>query len=174
MTRRMAVLTLAGVLAVAGVLGSGCSSGPGPSTDRATEQAPSPDSSTSPSAGSGPATGAAGAAGAAGGRTGEPLTATAAAATSGGGFAPTVLSAPAPVKPGDMVTAAFQTRPGSTCQLAVTGGNSDSTPFEPMVADGTGRVAWTWRLPADTERGSLQAWVSCSGGGVAEVDITVV
>ncbi len=102
------------------------------------------------------------------------MTAAAAAATPGAGLAPTVLSVPETAKAGDTVTAAFQARPGSTCQLSITGGGSQQQgPFEPMVADASGRVAWTWRLPPDTERGSLEAWVSCSGGGTAQAELTV-
>jgi hypothetical protein len=35
-------------------------------------------------------------------------------------------------------------------------------------------VTWTWRLSANTEPGSVTAWVACSGGGIAQAQLTVV
>jgi hypothetical protein len=74
-----------------------------------------------------------------------------------------------------MVTASFLARPGASCQLTVGGANQDGAkaPFPPAVADADGRVAWTWRLAKDLKVGTVVAWVSCSGGGLGQAEVTI-
>jgi predicted deacylase len=74
-----------------------------------------------------------------------------------------------------MVTASFFARPGATCQLTVGGVNQDGekAPFPPAVADATGHVSWTWRLADNVKKGTVTAWVACSGGGLGQAELTV-
>jgi hypothetical protein len=73
-----------------------------------------------------------------------------------------------------MVTVAFQTRPGTTCQLGFTDRReAPLAPLPPAVADGSGRVAWSWLVASDLTPGPAIARVACSGGATGEMQMTV-
>lgn len=139
----MAVLTC---LAVAGC--SGSSSAPG-----ATRQAGAPTTTPAP-----PAT--------------QPAQSDDSATAARAGFSVTAASLPPVAHRGEMVTATFNARPGTACQLQLEGGGNGA-PLPPAVADPSGRVAWTWRLSPDADVGSLTAWVSCSGGARTQAQLNV-
>jgi len=88
------------------------------------------------------------------------------------GASVTPVSIPSVAHRGEVITASFDARPGAACQLLLRGGGSDA-PLPPAVADRSGRVAWTWRLSANAEVGTLTAWVSCSGGALAQAQLMV-
>ena len=80
------------------------------------------------------------------------------------------------VPEGEVATATFQTRPGRSCELVVqyAGGGRPPQRFEPIVADSSGIVSWTWRLSSGTPLGNATASVVCSGDERGEVKLTVV
>jgi hypothetical protein len=88
------------------------------------------------------------------------------------GASVTPASIPAVAHRGETVTAAFNARPGAACQLQLQGGGADA-PLPPAVADPSGRVTWTWKLSPQADVGTLTAWVSCSGGALAQAQLTV-
>ncbi|MBV8982370.1 MAG: hypothetical protein JO086_15825 [Acidimicrobiia bacterium] len=94
------------------------------------------------------------------------------AATTGAGASISVAAPRSVAHRGQLVTAAFNTRPGAACQLQLQGGGTDA-PLPPSVADPSGRVAWTWRLSPRADVGTLTAWVSCSGGALAQAQLDV-
>ncbi|MBV8984626.1 MAG: hypothetical protein JO248_09330, partial [Acidimicrobiia bacterium] len=103
---------------------------------------------------------------------GTPSASTDPAAVSRAGASVSVAALPSVAHRGQMVTAAFNTRPGAACQLQLQGGDM-GTPLPPAVADPSGRIAWTWRLSPNADVGTLTAWVKCSGGALAQAQLNV-
>jgi hypothetical protein len=90
------------------------------------------------------------------------------------GFGVTAGSVPPRAKRGEVVTASFNARPGSTCQLTVAGANESQQPvLPPAVADPSGQLSWTWRLSSGLKPGKATAWVACSGGAVGQAHMTI-
>jgi hypothetical protein len=82
---------------------------------------------------------------------------------------------PRRVRAGTRITAVFQARPDSSCQLEVFDEHGDSWErLPPAIADASGRVSWTWST-TDVDAGRVAtAYVVCSGGqrGQATIAIT--
>lgn len=76
---------------------------------------------------------------------------------------------------GKEATAVFQARPGTSCQveLVYPGGDHSRQRLAPELADGAGRISWTWRVPAGIGKGTATASVSCSGHSRGEAALPV-
>jgi hypothetical protein len=75
---------------------------------------------------------------------------------------------------GQTVTVAFETRPGTTCQLLFTGHEEQpAAPFPAAVANSAGRIAWSWHVASSLAPGPITARVACSGGAVGQLQMTV-
>jgi hypothetical protein len=85
-------------------------------------------------------------------------------------------AAPLVASPGQMATAVFQTRPGSTCQIELRYPNQGGPGqrLDAATADEGGRVIWTWHVGDDVERGEAAALVVCSGGARGEAHIRIL
>jgi hypothetical protein len=88
-----------------------------------------------------------------------------------------VASVPATVARGQVATATFRTRPGTSCQLDVryaSGPGTDSNQrLSPVTADAGGDVSWTWTVSGAAAPGDAAADVVCSGGAKGQARITV-
>ena len=84
-------------------------------------------------------------------------------------------AAPLVASPGQMATAVFQTRPGSTCQIELRypNRNGHGQRLAAATADEAGRVVWIWQVGDDVERGDAAASVVCSGGARGEAEIRI-
>jgi hypothetical protein len=76
---------------------------------------------------------------------------------------------------GVRIRAVFQARPNSSCQLELfdeEGHRWDR--LAPAVADGMGRVSWSWVTEDDDAGRVATAYVVCSGGQRGEAEIAIV
>jgi hypothetical protein len=78
-----------------------------------------------------------------------------------------VWPAPAdPVARGDQVVLLAKTDPAARCLLDVTSPAGQPTHVQPAYADANGLVFWLWTVPAETNRGTAKATLSCGGPSV--------
>ena len=78
------------------------------------------------------------------------------------------------VKRGERATAAFRSRPGTSCQIEVRyQDEADAQRLPVAVADPEGAVSWTWTVDPGVDPGAATAFVVCSGGSRGEARITV-
>lgn len=75
---------------------------------------------------------------------------------------------PNPVRPGRKATLTLQTRPGATLNLSVIykSGQSQAKHLGTAVADGYGRISWTWHVSGNTASGEWTWAVRGEGGAV--------
>lgn len=85
----------------------------------------------------------------------------------------TSISAPATVAPGGAATVTAQATPGATCSLAPGPLGTGAAPgaLGPRVADGAGRVSWSWTV-GQIAPGSYVVTVTC-GGSSRTATVTV-
>ncbi len=69
-----------------------------------------------------------------------------------------------PVTPGAALE--IQTTPGASCAIVVRykSGPSKAKGLVPKLADGKGRIAWTWRVGSNTTPGKWPIEVNCQKG----------
>jgi hypothetical protein len=75
-----------------------------------------------------------------------------------------ILSVSSPVDAGVYANLVARTSPRATCNLAVTlpsGRQSGAQGLGPGIADGSGRVQWTWETGNRTKAGTARATVTC-------------
>lgn len=90
------------------------------------------------------------------------------------GFGVTPATIPPQAKRGEVVTVSFQTRPGTTCQLTLSGAKQPPQPvLAPAVAEPSGQVSWTWRVSTSLKPGSVTASAACSGGAAGQATMTI-
>ena len=77
-----------------------------------------------------------------------------------------VVALTSPAAPSTDATLEIQTTPGASCAIVVRykSGPSKAKGLVPKLADGKGRVAWTWRVGSNTTPGKWPIDVSCEKG----------
>ncbi|WP_123041762.1 hypothetical protein [Cohnella candidum] len=73
---------------------------------------------------------------------------------------------PNPVRPGRKATLVLRTQPGTSLDLSVLykSGNSQAKHLGQAVADGSGRISWTWHVSGNTTSGEWNWTVRGEGG----------
>jgi hypothetical protein len=84
-----------------------------------------------------------------------------------------IIAASTMVAPGATATVTAQGQPGATCSIAAgaLGAGTQPVTLAPRVADGAGRVAWSWAV-APVTPGNYTVTVTC-GASAASATVTV-
>jgi hypothetical protein len=78
-----------------------------------------------------------------------------------------IASLTSPVKPGATASLTAQTIPGAACTIKVytKSGTSSAKGLVPKVADGSGRVSWTWKVGPNTTPGTWRIVITAAVNG---------